>query len=167
MLGLTGLLCCLCTLHVLEYGSEFIWWVTVSPTRLRHGFCIYWFSISSCIVRTRGRYMSGKAHLMTDWWRIDVMHCEHRAKVGYLRLVPLLSINGFVNNTSGVQSVIPYRSEPAFWLAGTRWSLIVGFYFRFFACHVTFLPIDLSIHIIIFSALFNWINNLLCVVQLN
>jgi hypothetical protein len=65
------------------------------------GFCIYWFSISSCIARTRGRrYMSGKAPLMTDWWRIDVMHCEHRAKVGYLRLVPLLSINGFVNNTS-------------------------------------------------------------------
>jgi hypothetical protein len=23
-----------------------------------------------------------------------IMHCEHRAKVGYLRLVPLLSING-------------------------------------------------------------------------
>ena len=28
------------------------------------------------------------------------MHCERWAKVDYLRLVPLLSINGFVNNTS-------------------------------------------------------------------
>jgi hypothetical protein len=47
-------------------------------------FLLYSFLISRSIVRTRGRYMSGKAHLMTYWWRIDVIHCGHRAKVGYL-----------------------------------------------------------------------------------